>query len=96
MSMHGVAAVVDIVTGLVVDCEVLSTYCHSCSMKKAQLLAYTAAGYPLLWYREHEDECCMNYHGSSNAMEVEAAKRLWERSIRCYGPGCCRHGAIWT
>ena len=32
-SMYGVAAVIEIVTGLDVDYVVLSTYCHSCSLK---------------------------------------------------------------
>ena len=76
---HGVAAVVDVVTGLVVDYEVLSMYCHSCSCKKAQLGADSPAF--TAWYAEHQNDCSINYHGSSNAMEVEAAKR-WVTSSR--------------
>ena len=83
MSMHGVAAVIDIITGLVVDYEVLSMYCHSCSLKKAQLGADTAVFAE--WYAIHRDDCSVNYHGSSNAMEVEAAKRLWTRSVHTRG-----------
>ena len=83
MSMHGVAAVIDIMTGLVVDYEVLSMYCHSCSLKKAQLGADTAVFAE--WYAVHRDDCSVNYHGSSNAMEVEAAKRLWTRSVHTRG-----------
>ena len=79
-SMLGVAAVIDVVTGLVVDYEVLSMYCHSCSCKKAQLGADSPAF--TTWYVEHQDDCSINYHGSSNAMEVEAAKRLWGRSVQ--------------
>ena len=83
MSMHGVAAVIDIMTGLVVDYEVLSMYCHSCSLKKAHLGADTAVFAE--WYATHRDDCSVNYHGSSNAMEVEAAKRLWLRSVHTRG-----------
>ena len=82
-SMHGVAAVIDVITLLVVDYEVLSMYCHSCSCKKAEFGADSPAF--IAWYAEHQDDCSVNYHGSSNAMEVEAAKRLWERSVRNYG-----------
>ena len=82
-SMHGVAAVIDVVTGLVVDYEVLSMYCHSCSCKKAQLGADSPAF--TAWYAEHQNDCSINYHGSSNAMEVEAAKRLWGRSVQTNG-----------
>ena len=35
--MYGVAAVIDVLTGLVVDYVVLSKYCHACSMKKTAL-----------------------------------------------------------
>ena len=102
-SMHGVAAVIDVVTGLVVDYEVLLMYCHSCSCKKAQLGADSPAF--TAWFVDHQDNCSINYHGSSNAMEVEAAKRLWGRSVQTNGlmytgmlgiPGCRRAGALWT
>ena len=82
-SMHGVAAVIDVVTGLVVDFEVLSMYCHSCSCKKPQLGADSPAF--TAWYAEHKDNCSINYHGSSNAMEVEAAKHLWAWSVQTNG-----------
>ena len=36
-SMYGVAAVIDVLTGLVVDYVVLSKYCHACGMKKTEL-----------------------------------------------------------
>ena len=78
-SLYGVAAVIEIVTGLVVDYVVLSTYCHSCSLKhnefKGQPDAFDA------WYKWHKEDCSINYVGSSNAMEVEAAKWLWSRSL---------------
>ena len=36
-SRYGVAAVIDVLTGLVVDYVVLSKYFHACSMKKTVL-----------------------------------------------------------
>ncbi len=87
MSMHGVAAVIEVVTGLVVDFVVLSTYCHSCSLKRAECRDDAAAFDA--WYVDHKEDCSINYHGSSNAMEVEAAKRLWSRSV-------ARHNLMYT
>ena len=87
MSMHGVAAVIEVVTGLDVDFVVLSTYCHSCSLKRAECRDNAAAFDT--WYVDHRDDCSINYHGSSNAMEVEAAKRLWSRSV-------ARHNLTYT
>ena len=71
MSMHGVAAVIEVVTGLVVAFVVLSTYCHRCSLKRAESRAEATALDAR--YLDHKKDCSINYHGSSNAMEVEAA-----------------------
>ena len=79
MSMHGVAAVIEVMTGLVVDYIVLSTYCHSCSLKRHEFRDDPASFDT--WHAEHVDDCSINFHGSSNAMEVEAAKQLWSRSV---------------
>ena len=70
--MYGVAAVIEIVTGLVVDYVVLSTYYHSCSLKHSAFQGQPGAFYAL--YKGHKEDCSVNYAGSSNAMEVEAAK----------------------
>ena len=32
------------------------------------------------WYDNHKDDCAINYVGSSNAMEMKAACRLWSHS----------------
>ena len=32
--MYGVAAVIDVLTGLVVDYIVLSKFCHACTLKR--------------------------------------------------------------
>lgn len=78
-SHYGVGAVIDVLTGLVIDYEVLSTYCHACSLSATRLGGDSADFRQ--WYEGHAGECCQNFDGSSNAMEVEAAKRLWSRSL---------------
>ena len=84
-SMQGMAALINVVTGLVVDYEVL--FC--CSCKKAQLGADSHAF--TAWYGEHQDDYFINYHGSLNTMEVEAAKCLLGQSVQktdWYTQGC--------
>ena len=52
MSMHGVAAVIEVVTGLVVDYVVLSTYCHQCSVDLSDVVGPVCI-------------CCANLHAQS-------------------------------
>ena len=33
------------------------------------------------WYQTHTQSCPINYTGSSNAMEMEGAKRIWSCSV---------------
>ena len=73
-SLYGVAAVIEVMTGLVVDYIVLSKYCHACAIRIENDEEFNR------WYEGHKSDCCINYHGSSNAMETEAARRLWARS----------------
>ena len=82
-AMYGVAAVTEVMTGLVVDYVTLSSYCHSSSLKRTSFGDDDAAFDE--WYVGYRNDCCINYHGSSNAREVEAAKRLWSRSVRQRG-----------
>ncbi len=37
------------------------------------------------WKEKHAKTCLKNFDGSANAMEVECAKRIWERSIEKHG-----------
>ncbi len=32
------------------------------------------------WLQSHSEKCSKNYEGSANSMEMECAKRIWERS----------------
>ena len=76
--MYGIATVIDICTGLVIDYVVLSKYCHACTIKESELGVDSAEFNT--WYDNHNDDCAINYVGSSNAMEMEAASRLWSHS----------------
>ena len=74
-SKYGICAVIDVVTGHVIDYEVLCNYCQQCTAK-ANTLGIDTVNYRE-WFPGHKNNCYINYTGSSNSMEVEAAKRLW-------------------
>ena len=61
----------------VLDYTVASKYCHACVLK----LSKWDEDSPQFqdWYRIHD--CCKDFDGSGNAMEVECAKWLWSRSV---------------
>ena len=77
-SLYGFAAVIDVLTGLVLDYEILSKYCHVCAIKKAEL---GESSVEFEAWKETHDNCAVNYEGSSNSMEVEVACRIWSRSV---------------
>ncbi|GBM53005.1 hypothetical protein AVEN_111346-1 [Araneus ventricosus] len=78
-SLHGISIFVDILTGLVIDYEILSKYCPECTTAKRDLGEDSSDFY--IWYKTHRPECRENYVGSSNAMEVKDAEILWKRSV---------------
>ena len=68
-SHNGVGTVIDLLTGLPVDYEVLCNFCYKCQ---------AAAGKAdKNWEEKHKKNCPKNYDGSSNSMEAEFAVRLW-------------------
>lgn len=80
-SLYGVVVVASWETGQVLDTEVLSKYCHACNKKRN---ADTTSDEFLDWWEGHQAECSVNYSGSSGAMEVEGALRIWRRSVDKY------------
>lgn len=78
-SLYGIGIVVDVLTGLVVDYEIVSKYCHLCEVSKNDL-GENSMEYSI-WFESHRDTCDKNYSGSSNAMEMFAAGILWKRSV---------------
>ena len=73
-SHHGVGFVIETLTGLVLDYEVLSSYCHACSLARARDESPE-------WFENHKSKCEKNFDGSSKAMEQEAAMRMFSRSV---------------
>ncbi|XP_015124356.1 uncharacterized protein LOC107046281 [Diachasma alloeum] len=81
ISLYGVAAVIDILTGIVVDYVVLSKYCHMCTVTAEELGKESPEFH--FWQEEHKKmgQCSCNHEGSSGSIEVSAAEILWKRSI---------------
>ena len=73
-SHNGVAAAIDLLTGLPIDYEVLSNFCLKCKIAEDKPPNQQ-------WQEKHADNCPKNFSGSSNAMEAECARRLWRRSV---------------
>ena len=73
-SHNGAACTIDLLTGLPIDIEVLSNYCNKCSTTPDEIKNQE-------WLENHATVCSKNFSGTSGAMEVEAAERLWKRSV---------------
>ncbi|GFV10530.1 uncharacterized protein TNCV_2584241 [Trichonephila clavipes] len=74
----GVGCVIDLLTGFVIDYEVMSKRCGECEQTKFALEEDSAEF--RIWYEGHQNVCSATHVGSSGAMEVNAAIKLWERS----------------
>ena len=74
---------IDILTGFIIDIEILSLHCHGCV--EADNRGWSGgARERLLWEEQHVPDCCKTYTGSSKEMETETAKRIWLRSAEKY------------
>jgi len=71
-SHNGVGVVIDLLTGLPIEFEVLSNYCSKCEAKSDS---------DQDWKEKHKVSCSRNYEGASGSMDVECALRIWKRSI---------------
>ncbi|GFX71274.1 uncharacterized protein TNCV_3410441 [Trichonephila clavipes] len=76
-SLIGIAYVIDILTGYVINFEVMCKVCRNCSWAKRELKE-SSAEYDI-WFEGHRKDCDINHSGSST-MEMEAALILWEKS----------------
>ena len=76
-SKYGFVSVIEITTGHVVDYEILCRYCQNCTSYQNKY-GVDSEQYKE-WYQTHTQSCPINYIGSSNAMEMEGAKRIWSR-----------------
>lgn len=78
-SLHGFGSVIDILTGFVIDFEVVSKFCHVCKQAIADLGEDSPEFF--FWYEGHAPDCPINHQGSSGAMEISAAQIIWLRSV---------------
>lgn len=74
-SHYGIGVAIDLLSGYVVDYEVLSKFCLACEIAPKE-------GTPELEQhcKSHEGLCAKTFIGSSPAMEAGAAVRIWQRS----------------
>lgn len=81
-SLYGIGIAIDMLTGLVVDFQFLSKYCHMWATSAAKLDADSPEY--RIWYEGHKKsrECNINFEGSSGSMEVHAVEMIWCRSIQ--------------
>ena len=79
-SLYGVGIIIDLLTGLVLDFEICSKYCAQCEVAKKRFGNDNEAFSS--WHVDHvKKDCNITYAGSSGSMEVEAAERIWTRSV---------------
>ena len=84
-SKIGVVFVMSVLTGEVLDFEVLSHVCHTCRWYKSNLKDSAAFE---TWYKGHENECEINHVGSSGDMENKGAVKIFEQSLESRGLRC--------
>ena len=73
-SKHGVGAVIAAKSGLILDYEVSSSFCHQCEkMKHLDAASFNR------WFVHHRLVCGKNHAGSSGPIEVEGANKMWSR-----------------
>ena len=77
-SKIGVVFLLSVLTGEVLDFEVMSLYCHACvahSKLDKQSEVY------INWMNRHQKDCQINHQGTSGEMETQGAIRMFSRSI---------------
>ncbi|GFV75930.1 uncharacterized protein TNCV_1455271 [Trichonephila clavipes] len=75
----GLGIIIDILSGLVLDFEVLSKYCQNCVVAGRDMGVDTAEFH--IWQKGHADEYDKTFDGTSGAMEMYAGLIMWRRSI---------------
>ena len=77
-SLLGVVFILSVETGEVLDYEVQSKICFECKFREKW--EKESEKYKN-WYSNHEEHCEVNHKGSSEAMEKEAAVKMFLRSM---------------
>ena len=76
----GFGAAISTSTKKVLDYEILSRICEKCSIWTEEKQKDKPSEYEK-WLERHKPNCNRNYTGSSQAMEPEAAQRIWGGSL---------------
>ena len=76
----GFGAAISTSTNKVLDYEILSRICEKCSIWTEEKQKDKPSEYEK-WLERHKPNCNRNYTGSSQAMEPEAAERIWGHSL---------------
>ena len=76
----GFGAAISTSSKKVLDYEILSRLCEKCSIWTEDKQKDKPSEYEK-WLERHKPNCNRNYTGSSQAMEPEAAQRIWGRSL---------------
>ena len=77
-SLFGVIVVISWKTGKILDFEVLSKHCTSCSVRESMDMD---TGEFAEWYEKHRPFCQADHKGSSGSMEVVGTERIWKLSV---------------
>ena len=72
-SQYGIGCVVEVLTGLVIDLQVMSLYCQHCAYAITRHGGMATMEFKD-WFRTHEPECNRNYKGASGNVELEKAE----------------------
>ena len=76
-ALYSVVVVASWENGKVLDTEILTKYCAECGHHVS--MSKESEEYKQ-WWEGHKDDCELNYHGSSPAMEATGALRIWQQS----------------
>ncbi|GFU84837.1 hypothetical protein TNCV_2127781 [Trichonephila clavipes] len=76
----GLVIIIDVLSGLVLGCEVLSECCQNCAVTGRYMKTNWAEFY--LYKKGYADECDKNFDVASLAMEMHAAL-ISERQLIC-------------
>ncbi|KAI4492090.1 hypothetical protein M0802_010098 [Mischocyttarus mexicanus] len=80
-SLYSVTTLIGYYSGKVIDLDVKSGYCYTCSVKKNSLNNDEFKN----WYKNHAQNCLSNYAGSSGNMEVDSMLEMFSRSMEKFG-----------
>ena len=79
-SSCGIVAVISVLTGKVLDFEIMSKECRTCMLNTLQ----EGTDEHTEWWESRKDECHANYVGSSGSMDPTGCLRIFEQSVEKY------------